>query len=279
MSLLGLAVALLIGSAAPTDPAAFGTEMLQRLKQDYPAHRFQPADDPLSILRDKGSKEEEGTLNLHNVYAYCGSASSSECETSKAEWLRRVMLPPQIVTRESLRLMVRSADYVAFANDPSGTRAGGPPVVFSRQIGDDLRLLVASDAPDTIQSVGPKQAAALGMSEAEVWAVAEKNMQAILPALPDASAIRKKATAFEGVPYGSAMLARSDYWRKVAEESGGELFVTVVSDDFLLVGTLPDRSVTAFAPSVANDCAKAPRCISPHLYRFRGGQWRIADGS
>lgn len=277
MTLLGLAAALLIGGAAPVEPGAFRTDMLQRLKRDYPAHRFEPAEDPLSILRDKGSKEQEGTLNLHNVHAYCAAAEAPACETAKTEWLRRVMLPPQTVTRESLRLLVRNADYIAYANNPSGSAAAGGKMVFSRQIGDDLYLLVASDAPETIQMVGPRQAAALNMSEAEIWAAADTNMQAILPALPKASDIRKRATGFQGIPYGSAMLARSDYWRKVAEESGGELFVTVVSDDFLLVGTLPDRSVAGFAPSVADDCIKAPRCISPHLYRFRGGQWRIAD--
>jgi hypothetical protein len=276
VSLLALVAGLLL--AGPPAQDAFRADMIQRLKRDHPAHRFQPAADPLSIQRDLGSKDEEATLNLHNLHAYCGAVDVPACDSAKAEWARRVMLAPVPVTRASLRLMVRNADYVAFANNPAGGGgASGQPLLFSRPIGDDLFLLVASDAPETIQMVGFSQAAALKMSEAEVWAAAGANMAAILPELPDAASLRREAAGIEGIPFGSAMLGRTDHWRKVAKDSGGELFVTVVSDDFLMVALASDTNVARFAPTVSKDCAEAPRCISPHIYRFRAGGWRIAE--
>lgn len=277
MTLLGLLLGLVIVASVPSDPDTFRAEMMQRLMRDHPEHRFERGDDPLAIRKDSGNKADEGILNLHNLHAYCSAAEVAACESAKADWARRVMLAPQPVTRASLRLLVRNAEYVAYANNPTVGAATVQPSIFSRSIGDDLYLLVASDAPETIQLVGARQAAAMKMSEVEVWSAAEANMQAIIPNLPSASGLRRQAAGFEGIPYGSAMLGRLAHWQKVAEESTGEMFITVVSDDFLLAGMLADKDVAGFAATVREDCAQAPRCISPHIYRFRAGGWRIAE--
>ncbi|WP_298195094.1 hypothetical protein [Novosphingobium sp.] len=41
---------------------------------------------------------------------------------------------------------------------------------------------------------------------------------------------------------------------------------------------MPDGAkLDGFAETVRKDCAEQERCISPHIYRFRNGQWRIAE--
>ena len=43
------------------------------------------------------------------------------------------------------------------------------------------------------------------------------------------------------------------------------------------VGPMPDGpSLEAFRETVDEDCRAQPRCVSPNIYRFRGGRWVIA---
>jgi transcriptional regulator with XRE-family HTH domain len=66
--------------------------------------------------------------------------------------------------------------------------------------------------------------------------------------------------------------------KKIAALVGPDLFVPVVFDGFVFVAALPDGpALEDFAATVSKDCAEQERCISPHIYRFRNGQCRIAN--
>ena len=64
---------------------------------------------------------------------------------------------------------------------------------------------------------------------------------------------------------------------RLADEVGPDLFITVATDQIVIVGLVPDgKPLDDLAEAVRADCAAAARCISPHVFRFRGGKWIIA---
>lgn len=92
--------------------------------------------------------------------------------------------------------------------------------------------------------------------------------------MPTAVQLRKSAMAYEDAPYLGSLVIDTNAWAKVAAAIGPDVFMTVVSDQFVFFGQMPDGAgLESFKKTVADDCAARQRCISPHLYRFRDGQW------
>lgn len=271
---VGVLGAGLIAAAAPAGEEAFRAEVLGELRKAHPGERFGLGAEPLVIVLRPGSGEEGGVLNLHNLYEHCRNAPAAECAASRAEWARKVLIAPPAVTRASLRLLVRRQDYVDYLAAQK-SKDGAGAMFTGRRIGEDLHLLLAADGPDTITMVGTRQLAALGMTEAEAWAAAEANMAAITGALPTRDKLQAGVVGFGALPYGSAILGRLAHWSEVADEGGPALFATAVSDDFIVIGFLRETDVGKLARSARDNCKAAPRCISPHVYRLRDGQWRI----
>ena len=98
-----------------------------------------------------------------------------------------------------------------------------------------------------------------------------------LPKLPITNLLEKDAVAFEAKEYLGSLLTQREKWAVWSKAVGPEMFVTVVSDQFVFVGKLPNGpKLDQFAKTVADDCSHQQRCISPHIYRFSDGQWVVA---
>lgn len=262
-------------SAAPPSERAFVADMKQRLEAKL-KQALEPIDGELLSFRVPAGDgaPEGGTVNLHRIYGFCQNAPEEECERTKSEFVERFRLDPPGVTAESLRLVVRDREYLAYLE---GLKGGADKLVIHEQIGDDLYAFLASDGPTTIALVSASTLKDTGLTRQEAWARAHAQTKALLPAVPDAAMLQTDAVVFEGQDYGSGLLLDDAAWRKLASAIGPDLIMTVVSDHFLLVGVMPDGpNLDRFSASVAEDCKQQPRCISPHVYRFRKGKWVIA---
>ena len=83
-------------------------------------------------------------------------------------------------------------------------------------------------------------------------------------------------SAWRGFDYTASLLLDRKAWAGLAKAISDDLFVTVVSDDFLFAGIRPDgHDMDTFRPVVIKDCAAQSHCISPHIYRIRDGRWTI----
>ena len=277
---MSLILALLLSASAPlpavADEEAFTAEMLGRFRTALPGVTLTPKPgDRLAILAE-GGNWKDAQFNLGRIYHYCRQASTADCEAAKAEFVGKTTLPPPRMTRESLRLIVRDAEYVGYlrqleAEDGPGTLALMEP------IGEDLFALLASDSADATAVVGEKHLGELGLTRAEAWALGRRQTAAILPPMPTAAQLREGALAFQEYEYLASLLLDLPSWDALAREVGPDLFVTVVSDGFVFVGRLEDGpALAAFRETVAEDCAAQQRCVSPNIYRFRGGRWTIA---
>jgi len=251
--------------------------MTARIKAKLGDVELRPVEGEPFSLHVKGGAWDGALISFGRIYNYCQHAGAADCEASKAEFVTRGIKMPPKATPASLRLIVRDAEYVASARAlPPGPDGRRETTIFE-PIGDDLYALLASDSSDAIALITEKGLKELGMDRAHAWALAARQTRAQLPPLPNGTDLGKHAMAYQEQAYLASLLIDRDAWTKIAEAAGPELFVTVVSDDFVFVGTMPDGpQLEAFKKTVAEDCSQQQRCVSPHLYRFREGRWVVA---
>lgn len=275
-SVIGLASLALVAAncqAQPQDEATFAAEMLELVKTRFPDVEVTPLSDPLSITV-KAPGQEEMTVNFHRIFGFCRNASAADCATTRDELLAKILRMPPAVTPEALRLAVRDRQYVEYIRTLETKKA----MAITRQIGEDLFAVLVADSPETVQVVPPDQLATLGMTQEQAWSRAWEQTRKTLPPLPEASKLRNQAFAYQDQEYVASLLIDLAAWAPIAETAGPDLFVTVVADNFVFVGLGADGpKLERFRQSVREDCASQPRCVSPNLYRFRDGLWRIAQ--
>lgn len=253
-------------------PAAFTADMSKRVKARIPAVVITPDPaDPLAV-HIEGGEWKDAVMNFHRLFYYCQTSSAADCEAVKVEFVDKTTKKTPPVTAASLRLIVRDAEYLAYIRSLKKQ----PPVIFE-QIGEDLYALLASDSADTIAVVPEAELADLGLNRARAWALADKQTRADLPPLPTVEQLKKSAVGYQDQSYLGSLLIDRAAWAKLSAAIGPDLFMTVVSDNFVFVGVMPDGpSLEKFRKTVAEDCAEQQRCISPNLYRFCNGSWKIA---
>ncbi len=262
--------------AQAKDEPSFAAEMIAQLKQRVPGLEIvgQDENDPLAV-RVTGGEWQEATINFHRIYGYCQNASPAECKTTRDEFLDKILKRPAAagITASSLRLAVRDAQYVDYVRRLDAAKS----MLVAEPIGDDLFAILVSDSPDTLTLVSPEELAKLGMTRKQAWARAWQLTRAGLPTLPDGAALAKSAVAYQDQGYLASLLIDTKAWRAIADKAGPEMFVTVVADNFVFVGRMPDGPrLEKFRQTVREDCESQQRCVSPNLYRFRDGRWVVS---
>lgn len=277
-ALFSCALALLSGSAARAQSEkAFQADMLARLHKAMPTATFNPQkDDPFAIDVANGSGAfNEGTINLHRLFGYCQIAASADCKTAKEEFVTQLVTPAPAPKKEDLRVIVRNTEYRYYNLEKLAKKPENIPLM--RQIGDDLFEILALDTPETIELASPEDLKKFALSADEAWAMAEAQTANILPPVPNPADVIKGSVSLEGANYLASALVQKSAWESLAKSIGPDMFVTVVSDDYVFVGIAANGpKLDAHAKAAAEDCKSAQRCVSPHIYRWRDGMWKIA---
>lgn len=264
--------------AAPPSLDAFSADVAANLKTALPGREMRrDAADPLKFIVLKKGKEGEFTLYLDRIWRFCQQASEDECKASRADFIAKTLAPRDKPTARALRYVVRGKDYVAAIED-MGKKRKGEKLAFARPIGGDLFMVLVVDSKDSVSVVGSATLKELGLSEDDAWLIAQPQTRSLLPKVPDAAAVAKQWTGYQGPQYMGSMLGLTEDWEWLAEKAGPNLFVTAATDQLVIVGIAPpgpdfDKLVKA----VKEDCDAAERCVSPFVYRFRGGKWAVAQ--
>lgn len=267
-----------ISPAAAKDqsPAEFSKEIRAELRKLHPDWNMQvDPDEPLKlVVKNKG--EEEWTIFLYRIYDYCRQVPKPDCALAKDQFVKKSDVRHGKITAKSLRIVVRNSDYAEQIEE--FTRKRGKRMGYYRQIGDDLYIFIVSDAPDTIAYVGEENLEEMGLREEDAWDLAIVQTRSITNAPPSPEALERGMQVYEGAEYVGSMIGEPDGWRNLAKEVGPDLFVTVVDDQLVVVGVLPDGpQLDKIAAAAREDCRVSQRCISPHVYRWRKGRWVIAQ--
>ena len=276
MKRLFIAVALLLAGipSALADEAGFRAEMIKALEKRHPGAAFVPDGEAL-VVKAKGEGWDGRVINLHRIYLYCQNATTDDCDTVKREFLDNTSIKPDDPTPSNLRIIVRDQPYVDYLERME--KEGGKPLAIRRQIGEDLYALLVSDSATMIALVGVETLADMGLSAEDAWNRGWRQTVAILPVFPEPEKFREQAMAFESDQYLASLAADLATWQKVSDAVGPDLFLTVVSDQFVFAGPMADGpGLEEFRETVEEDCRAQPRCVSPNIYRFRDGRWVIA---
>ncbi|ABC64322.1 hypothetical protein ELI_11150 [Erythrobacter litoralis HTCC2594] len=273
---MALAGCIAAPAQAQGSEGEFARQLLPQLQAAFPGAELAiGADDPLRVDVTGMEGWDDATINLHRIYGFCTTASADECTAIASEYVANISYRPPPPGRADLRVLVRDARYMANIRENFGAKGSLP---YHRAIGDDLFAILAFDSPETIMLAMPATVAELGLSEAEAWKVAREQTASGLPPLPDGTALRSNATLFQDYDYLPSMLADLEAWAPIAAAAGPDLLATAVSDSAVFIGVMPSGPMLdGFRITVEEDCAAQPRCVSPHIYRFRQGKWVIAQ--
>ncbi|MEO0906067.1 MAG: hypothetical protein AAFY07_00950 [Pseudomonadota bacterium] len=274
-AILGLLMAATAQAQDNPDTRNFAQRVIAQMEQAMPGGSFtsEPGD-PLQVNALDAPGMEEGIVNLHRFYKYCQTASREDCAAQIDRLLAGLVQAQDDPQLNDLRVIVRDRQYWEAIKEAL-KQAGGLPL--HRQIGEDLFALVALDTPDSIVIATSAHLADLGLNADRAWELAAEKTSAAIPQLPSAQDLQSDLLVYEGDAYMGSLLFDLDAWQTVSAAAGPDLMVTITSDSFVVVGLLPDgENLEGFKQAVREDCAAAPRCISPNIYRYRDGGWVIA---
>ena len=274
-----IALSLASASVQAESPQQFRASIIADIAQRLPnAKLIATPGDELQIRVIQKAQDDQ-TINLDRIWQFCQNNDAATCAQVKSAFVAKILTPPPSSTRENLRVIVRAQNYVEQIK-AMPPQADGSPTGYFRRIGDDLFAVLAMDSPQATGIVNGSQLKQLQLSEEQAWTLAEQQTAAHLPPLPKADDVKTHGVGFEGYDYLGSLLVQRAGFARLSQAVGPDLMVTVVSDGFVMVATLADGpNLDRFAKVVREDCKSQERCTSPHIYRFRDGGWRIADGS
>lgn len=261
--------------AEPADERRFAERILPKMREAIPSGslRIKPGE-PLAIEWNRGAGWDHATFFLYRIYDYCLNATAKDCEAATDDYVRGMSAPPGKETAQALRVIVRGEEYAATLrafNWPDGNR----PLV--RPIGEGLYAIVAFDSPETTSIATQKRTEALGLNDESTWDIAIRQTRKNLPKLDVDKLGAGEFIAYADIDYLASLLIETDDWAKISARAGPNLFVTAASDNLVLVGSIsPGSDLEKLQQSVEEDCKAAPRCVSPHVYRFLDGHWVVA---
>jgi hypothetical protein len=265
-------------AAVPPQGQAFVDDMLGRLRKAMPGSELTVEPNEPLVIRVKGGDWDTAVINLHRIENYCKTASAPDCEATKQDFVASVSKKPEKASRGGLRVIVRDKQYVDYVrNLPDEGAQKGKRAMIYQPIGEDLYAVLAFETTKSIGLVGDAGLEDIGMTGDAAWALGMEQTRKRIPSLPTVKQLSKSAVAYQDQDFLSSMLIDLAGWKSLSDAVGPDLFMTVVSDRFVFVGKMPDGpDLEKFRKTVAEDCEHQERCVSPNLYRFRGGRWVVA---
>lgn len=274
MALVCLAASLpagALGQSIPRDERAFTEHVAARM-------RSQIKNVPIEVRSPLTIVVGELQANLDRVHSFC-RANSRDCAAEidryvdgVAQVLRDRTAAP---TREAIRIVVRSADYVRGAEE--ATR-GGKGSLQPRPLVEGLVLLPVLDFPRSIRMLTERDNEALGISLDEAFRIGLSNLERDLgPVLKVATpAGRGQIGQLSGNPYDTSRVAQAAQWTPLAEAQGGTLIVAVPATDIVLyISESTPAAIGALRTAVKHVASRAPNPLSTVLLRWSPQGWQL----
>jgi hypothetical protein len=279
LTILGTAV--LSAQAGPVlaqdgaEEHAFAERFLPDLRAALPdAIVTSVPDDPLQFVIDTGEDESPNIINLHRMFDLCQRISDAECRAELARFIAVMTREADAPLASNLRVIVRNAEYWSNVTAMMAETKTQP---LHRRLGEDLYALLALDSADRIAVINAGALEDMGLKPEEAWARAEQQTRALFDSFPPSIELIRQPIVFEGPDYAGSMLFALAEWEALAADVGRELLVAAPSDQFMFAALVRDgEELDSIRRLVADDCAAAPRCLSPNAYRLRDGEWMIA---
>lgn len=271
--LLLLACGQTLAQAIPSDEAGF-TDYVATLLRKEVGDATVVVKGPLTL----GLGELQA--NLDRVFSFC-KRDSSACATELDRYVKGAAQvhkdrssPP---TRESVRLVVRSSQYVQAAQS---SLAGQSPQMQSRPFVEGLVVLPVLDSPRTVRMLGSKDNTQLGVSEAELFDLGLANLRATLKPLMEVAKVAGSGQigSITGNAYDPSRLILHDTWAPLAQAQGGTLIVAIPATDAVFyISEETPVAIDALRALVKNVLSRAPNRLTNALLRWNESGWSLVQ--
>ncbi|WP_249140270.1 hypothetical protein [Bradyrhizobium manausense] len=214
--------------------------------------------------------------NLDRIYAFC-KANANGCATELRIFIRGVVEATRNQgdrpTKEALRVVVRSAEYIRQSQEQLGLKA----VVPSRPLVEGLVLVPVLDSPRTVRLLNDRDRDALGLTLTQSFDIGIANVRrGVRPLTEVAKAIpHGQFGSLTGDYYQTSRLALVDSWAPLAKAQGGVLLVAVPAADVLLYSSEDSSAaVDALRALTRNVMSRSPKPLSDRLLRWTPKGWQ-----
>jgi len=214
--------------------------------------------------------------NLDRVYGFC-RANASGCDDELQRYVLAVVEVQKKstapVARESLRAVVRTADY---AESVTRTSAGKGSALY-RPFAESLVVMPIIDSPRSARLLGEADCRSLGLSSDQAHELALANLRQALKPLQDvAKPLKPGAIAtLHGDFYESGRVLLHDDWAPLARAQQGVLVVALPAKDMLLYGADDSPAGLDALRMMARDVMRgAPGRLTDVLLRWTETGWQ-----
>lgn len=264
-----------IAGAAPRDPAAFTRHFAGALREGEPNISIQITA-PLRLTVKGPSGDND--LYLDQIYSVC-SRDPDSCESQIKAFIGQMSAylakPEPALTTSSLRVIVRTDDYMAQARQFMASH-GGP---IARPLPGGFWLMLAQDRPTTIAALPLDAVKPLGLAADQALDVGARNMAAdVSQQVEQVRASRGKGAiiGLGGSGYGASLFAFPDLWAPVARKYGGQLLVAVPANDaFLCADGRAPGMAQALAEAAQAAMASMDHPLSATVFRWTPHGWEV----
>lgn len=271
--LLATATAAAAGQPVPLDEDAFTRHAAGKLQRTL-------SSGPVTVLGPLTLGIGDAQVNLDRIHAFC-QRNAEGCAEGLEAFLHDITIAMGDAEAkpgaDALRIVLRSADYVASARD---SIAGGrvPGRLDARPFVGGLTAVPVLDGERSVQLLGSPQREELGLDDDQAYARGLENLRTRL--VPLAVAAPPVAPGRLGVLaddfYQPSRLLLHDSWARLAEAQGGVLVVAVPATDLLLYSADDSPAgLAALRALVADTMARAPNPLAPLQLRWRPEGWEL----
>ncbi|MFZ4690389.1 MAG: hypothetical protein ACOYLS_14210 [Polymorphobacter sp.] len=280
-TLAAFAAATVACSAAETvDPDRFTKDIAKQIAAAAPTTQV-VIDGPLTlIIKRQGSEDMQA--NLDRVFQFCQRNDAAACKLGIANYVdgtvslfgKQDSPLADAITREKLRLIIRSADYCVqlTALLATGEKPDSP---ITQPFAEGLCAIVMFDFPKTRRSASLADLATLGLTRDAAMTAAKTQVLEALPK-PTQMKFKKKAVFTFEAPDAPSLFLDTTGWQTVAAANPGLTFFAIAPDDGLFtIIPLEKDAVTEGIQRLAQEGFNAAeRGISPYAYRWTNSGWQ-----
>jgi uncharacterized protein YtpQ (UPF0354 family) len=257
-----------VGQSIPTDESGFTKYVAKRLRKELPGERVR-MQGPLTLSIAKTR------ANLDRIFSFCqrdAAGCAAEIETyvkGIAESRSGLGAEPP---KESIRIIVRSADYVQQVRRVQGESAA----TQSRTLVEGLFAIPVFDLPRTTRLVHAGDYARLGLTSDQVYELGLANLRKVLKPLPAKPAGRGQIGELASDYFQPSRLVLLDSWRPLAEAQNGVLIVAVpATDKVIYMGDDSEEAIALLRRLVRAVASQSPKPLSQTLLRWTPSGWEI----
>ena len=254
------------------------TQSVARLFSDAsPAFKVQVVE-PLTLHVDAtDTNKHDLRVSLDRVWATCQS-DAAHCEREARSFVTKAVAtietPAAKATRDQVVAVLRPRAYF---DSIGGTSAAG--TVVEQFIGD-LFVTYVVDLPQSTRSLGPGDMTTLGLTRADLPAIARANLSARLGGSPPELA-RSKAGDVNVIAGGnyfeSSRLLLTEDWTALSAKLGKPIFAGAPANDVLVIAIAPAAEQLAkLRAAIQGLYQSSDRPVSPQIYRWDVGRWIAA---